>query len=193
MGHNRLMFGVLVALAEVWGVHPALAAERFNLDPTHTFPTFEIRHHGVSTFRGRFNRTQGRVVLDPQGAENLIDVAVDATSVDTGMDDLNQKLRGTSFFATGSFPQIRFKSTQIDYRDGKPVVAKGELTMLGQTRPLELEIRDYACTLQFLTRRPLCGADLHATLRRSDFGMNFGIPLIGDEVKLAIEVEAFRE
>lgn len=172
---------------------PVLAEERFTLDPTHTFPSFEIRHQGVSTMRGKFNRTQGRVVLDPQGGGGLIEATVDAGSVDTGMDDLDRKLRGGSFFATGSFPSITFKSTQIEYRDGKPVSARGELTMLGQTRPIELEIRDYACTLQFLTRRPLCGADVHVTLRRSDFGMNFGIPLIGDEVKLAIEVEGFRE
>jgi polyisoprenoid-binding protein YceI len=172
---------------------PGLAEERFTLDPTHTFPSFEIRHQGVSTLRGKFNRSQGRVVLDPQGAGSLIEVTVDAASVDTGMDDLNQRLRGGSFFSSGAFPEIRFRSTQVEYRDGKPVAARGDLTMLGQTRPVDLEIRDYACTLQFLTRRPLCGADVHATLRRSDFGMNFGIPLIGDEVKLAIEVEGFRE
>jgi polyisoprenoid-binding protein YceI len=171
----------------------AWAEERFTLDPTHTFPSFEIRHQGISTMRGKFNRTQGRVVLDPQGGSNFIEIVVDAASADTGLADLNQKLRGGSFFNTGRFPEIRFVATQIEYREGKPVAARGELTMLGQTRPLDLEIRDYACTLQFLTRRPMCGADVHTTLRRSDFGMNFGIPLIGDEVRLAIEVEGFRE
>jgi polyisoprenoid-binding protein YceI len=176
-----------------WNTMAWAEEERFVLDPTHTFPSFEIRHQGISTMRGKFNRTQGRVVLNPQQGSGLIDVTVDASSVDTGLEDLNQKLRGGSFFATARFPEIRFKSTQIEYRDGKPVLARGELTMLGQTRPLELEIRDYSCTLQFLTRRPMCGADVHATLRRSDFGMNFGIPLIGDEVRLAIEVEGFRE
>lgn len=181
------------AIAWVLLTAPAWAEERFTLDPTHTFPSFEIRHQGISTLRGKFNRTQGRVVLDPQGGGGLIEATVDAASVDTGMDDLDRRLRGAGFFATGSFPVITFKSTRIEYKDGKPVSARGELTMLGQTRPIDLEIRDYACTQQFLTRRPLCGADVHATLRRSDYGMNFGIPLIGDEVKLAIEVEGFRE
>jgi polyisoprenoid-binding protein YceI len=187
---TRALGGALAAV--IWAM-PAWAEERFTLDPTHTFPSFEIRHHGVSTMRGKFNRSQGRVVLDPLGDKNLIEVVVDANSVDTGLDDLNQKLRGGSFFNTSSFPEIRFKATQIEFRDGKPVSARGELTLLGQTRPVALEVRDYACTLQFLTRRPLCGADVHTTLRRSDYGMNFGIPLIGDEVKLAIEVEGFRE
>jgi polyisoprenoid-binding protein YceI len=172
---------------------PAWSAESFVLDTTHTFPSFEIRHHGISLMRGKFNRAQGRAVLDPEGKENRIEVVVDATSGDTGHDGLNQKLLGSNFFNTGQFPEIRFIATQIEYKEGKPVRAQGELTLLGVTRPLELEIRDYACTRQFLTLRPLCGADVHASIKRSDFGMNYGIPLIGDEVKLAIEVEGFRE
>jgi len=191
---RRPVLAVLAAICAVSSGLPfAWAEERFTLDPTHTFPSFEIRHQGVSNMRGKFNRTQGRVVLDPEGGTGLIDVTVDAASVDTGLDDLNQKLRGFSFFSTDRFPEIRFLATQIEYLQGKPVAAQGELTLLGQTRPLKLEIRDYACTLQFLTRRPLCGADVHAVLRRSDFGMKFGIPLIGDEVRLAIEVEGFRD
>ena len=174
-------------------VASAQAVERFNLDATHSFPSFEIRHQGISTMRGKFNRTQGRVVLDPDRGENLIEVSVDAASVDTGLDDLNQKLRGRTFFNAAAYPEVRFVAKQIEFKEGKPVAAQGELTLLGQTRPVSLEIRDYACTLQFLTRRPMCGADVHAVIRRSEFGMNFGIPLIGDEVKLAIEVEGFRE
>jgi polyisoprenoid-binding protein YceI len=183
-----LLLAVLVCVAGA-----ATAEERFSLDPTHTFPSFEIRHQGVSTLRGKFNRSQGRALLDPQGTGNLIELTVDAASVDTGMDDLNQKLRGAAFFNAGTYPDIRFTATQIEYSGGKPVLVQGSLTLLGQTRPVTLEIRDYACTLQFLTRRPLCGADVHTVIRRSDFGMNFGIPLIGDEVKLAIEVEGFKE
>lgn len=172
---------------------PAWSVESFVLDTTHTFPSFEIRHHGISLMRGKFNRAQGRAVLDPEGKENRIEVVVDATSGDTGHDGLNQKLLGSNFFNTGQFPEIRFVANQVEFKEGKPVRALGELTLLGVTRPLELEIRDYTCTRQFLTLRPLCGADVHASIKRSDFGMNYGIPLIGDEVKLAIEVEGFRE
>jgi polyisoprenoid-binding protein YceI len=171
----------------------AWAAESFVLDPGHTFPSFEISHQGVSLMRGKFNRTQGRVVLDPTGPDSRIEVSVDASSGDTGHDGLNQKLLGSPFFNTSQFPEIRFVSTEVTYKDGKPVSATGNLTLLGVTRPLTLDIRDFACTRQFLTLRPLCGADVHASIKRSDFGMNYGIPLIGDEVKLAIEVEGIRE
>ncbi len=178
---------LLVATAPAW------ATESFTLDPGHTFPSFEIRHQGVSTMRGKFNRVQGRVVLDTQGKKGRIEVTVAADSVDTGLDDLNSKLRSLLFFNTGRFPEIRFVSSNLEYQDGKPVAATGELTLLNETRPVRLEIRDFACTTQFITGRPLCGADVSATIRRSDFGMNFGLSLIGDEVKLAIEVEGFRD
>ncbi|MDD5388290.1 MAG: YceI family protein [Gallionellaceae bacterium] len=185
---NKLLVSLLcVASPAVWAV------ESFSLDPGHTFPSFEIHHQGVSVMRGKFNRSQGRVLLDPDGPGSRIEVRVDATSGDTGHDGLNQKLLGSAFFNTSQFPEIWFVSSEVAFKDGKPVSATGNLTLLGVTRPVTLEIRDYACTLQFLTRRPLCGADVHTSIKRSDFGMNYGIPLIGDEVKLAIEVEGFRE
>ncbi len=169
------------------------AAESFVLDPGHTFPSFEIRHQSVSFMRGKFNRSQGRVVLDPAGTGSRIEVSVDAASGDTGHAGLNQKLLGSPFFNVAQFPEIHFVSSDVTFKDGKPVSANGTLTLLGVSRPLTLDIRDYACTRQFLTLRPLCGADVHASLKRSDFGMTWGIPLIGDEVNLAIEVEGVRE
>jgi polyisoprenoid-binding protein YceI len=171
----------------------AYAAETFTLDPEHTFPSFEIRHQGISVMRGKFNRSQGKVMLDAEKEIGAIDVRVDASSGDTGHEGLNKKLLGSNFFRTSTFPEILFQSSMVEFKEGKPVSATGNLTMLGVTKPIRLEIRDYACTLQFLTRRPMCGADVHAVIKRSDFGMNYAIPLIGDEVKLAIEVEGFRD
>lgn len=172
---------------------PVFAAETFTLDREHTFPSFEIRHQGISLMRGKFNRSQGRVMLDAEKQLGAIEVRVDATSSDTGHDGLNKKLLGGNFFRTSQFPEILFQSNQVEFKDGKPVSATGKLTLLGVSQPVTLEIRDYACTLQFLTRRPMCGADVHTTIKRSDFGMNYAIPMIGDEVKLAIEVEGFKD
>jgi polyisoprenoid-binding protein YceI len=172
---------------------PAWAAETFTLDPGHTFPSFEIRHQGISIMRGKFNRSQGKVMLDAEKQTGAIEVRVDATSGDTGHDGLNQKLLGSNFFRTAQFPEILFQSSSVEFKDGKPVAATGNLTLLGVSKTVTLEIRDYGCTTQFLTRRPMCGADVHAVIKRSDFGMNYAIPLIGDEVKLAIEVEGFKD
>lgn len=173
---------------------PAFAAEGYTLDPTHTFPSFEIRHHGVSTLRGKFNRSSGTAVLDRQRGTGRIEVTVEAASIDTGHEGLNRILLGPNFFNAGVYPSIRFVSESIRFEGDRPVEATGQLTLLGVSRPVTLEIRDFTCTTHFLRRIPLCGADVHTTIRRSDFGMSFGLPnLIGDEVKLAIEVEGFRD
>jgi polyisoprenoid-binding protein YceI len=173
---------------------PALAQERYSLDPSHTIVSFSIRHHGVSQQRGLFTRSQGSAVLDPQGGGGRIEVTIDANSVITGVDALDRMLRGPTFFNTALHPRIRFVSDSIRYADGKPVEATGQLTLLGVSRPVTLEIRDFTCTQHFLRRIPLCGADVHTQIRRSDFGMTFGLPnLVGDEVRLVIQVEGFRE
>jgi polyisoprenoid-binding protein YceI len=176
-------------------VSPSLwAADSYVLDPEHTFPSFEIRHQNVSVMRGKFNRSRGQVVLDAQNPDgSLIDVTVDAASGDTGHDELNRKLLGSNFFDAARYPEIRFLARDVTFKDGIPVAAQGELTLLGATRPVVLEIREFACGRHFPSFRNFCGADVHTTIRRSDFGMNYGIPLIGDEVKLAIEVEGFRQ
>jgi len=172
---------------------PALAQESYSLDPSHTIVSFEIRHHGVSLQRGLFTRSQGKAQLDPAGG-GRIEVTVEAASVLTGVDALDRVLRGPQFFNTGLHPRIRFVSDSIRYADGKPVEATGQLTLLGVTRPVTLEIRDFTCIPHFLRRIPLCGADVRTSIRRSDFGMTFGLPnLVGDEVKLAIQVEGFRD
>jgi len=172
---------------------PVLAQERYSLDPSHTIVSFAIRHHGVSWQRGLFTRSQGVAVLDPAGG-GRIEVTIDANSVMTGIDALDRMLRGPTFFNTALHPRIRFVSDSIRYADGKPVEATGQLTLLGVTRPVTLEIRDFTCTQHFLRRIPLCGADVHTQIRRSDFGMTFGLPnLVGDEVRLAIQVEGLRE
>ena len=185
---NRLLALLCCAFVPAAG-----AVETFTLDPDHTFPSFEIGHQGISVMRGKFNRSQGRVMLDAEKQTGAIEVRIDATSGDTGHDGLNKKLLGSNFFRTAQFPQIVFQSSVVEFKDGKPVASNGNLTLLGVTKPVTLEIRNYGCTLQFLTRRPMCGADVHTVIKRSDFGMNYGIPMIGDEVKLAIEVEGFKD
>ena len=190
--HTRLKTSLAAVL--LCALNPAAsAAETFTLDPEHTFPSFEIGHQGISVMRGKFNRSQGRAMFDAEKKQGAIDVRVDASSGDTGHDGLNKKLLGSNFFRTSQFPEIVFQSNQVEFKDGKPVAAVGNLTLLGITKPVTLEIRGYACTLQFLTRRPMCGADVHTVIKRSDFGMNYAIPMIGDEVRLAIEVEGFKD
>jgi len=167
------------------------APEEFTIDPGHTFPTFEVRHLNVATQRGRFNRSQGKVTLDPQGGAGTVEIRIAATSVDTGNDELDRLLRGKYYFNVEEYPEIIYKSTGMLFSDGKPVLIQGQLSFLGQTRPVDLKVLNFGCSrLPFLGQR--CGADLAASFRRADFGMTAMQGFVGDEVTLLIQAEAVK-
>jgi polyisoprenoid-binding protein YceI len=183
----------VAALAAVAAL-PALGApEDFVVEPGHTFSHFGVSHLGISTQRGRFDATTGRIVLDREAGTGSIDVEIDARSVSTGNAALDAVVRGEDFLDAARFPAITFRSRRIAFEGGVPRRASGELTIAGRTRPVELEVVRFGCTrLPFLVRTT-CGADAVALLRRSEFGMAAYSGLVGEEVRLEIQVEAVRQ
>ena len=169
---------------------PAYAEpEALVIDPGHTFPSFEVRHLGVANQRGRFNHTTGQVTLDLKAGTGSVTISIDAKSADTGNTELDALLRGRSYLNPAEYPEITYKSTEMVFENQKPVLIKGDLTFLGQTRPVELKVVGFGCSrLPFLGSR--CGADLTATFRRSDFGMNAILGFVSDEVTMVIQAEA---
>lgn len=183
---------LLLALAAVTA--PALAAPAgYTVDPNHTFPVFEVDHLGFSTQRGRFNKTSGRITLDTAARQGSVDVTIDAASIDMGFAKWNDNMRGENYFNTDVHPTITFKADRLVFDGERPVSAEGSLTMLGVTRPVTLTINRFRCAPHPLNKRETCGADVVATLKRSEFGMTKYIPSVGDDVRLLIAVEAFRE
>ncbi|WP_298626240.1 YceI family protein [uncultured Zoogloea sp.] len=183
---------LLLALAAVTA--PALAAPAgYTIDPNHTFPVFEVDHLGFSTQRGRFNKTSGRITLDTAARQGSVDVTIDAASIDMGFAKWNDNMRGENYFNTDAHPTITFKADRLMFDGERPVSAEGSLTMLGVTRPVTLTINRFRCAPHPLNKRETCGADVVATLKRSEFGMTKYIPSVGDDVRLLIAVEAFRE
>ncbi len=167
-------------------------ADVYTIDERHTFPSFEISHLGFSTQRGRFNKTAGRIELDPQARKGRIDVTIDANSIDTGLEELEVRLKKDDFFHTENYPSIQFKSQHIDFREDQPVGADGEMTLLGVTRPVRLVIEHFRCGLHPIYQRYVCGANASAAIKRSEFGMTAFAPAVGDEVQIRIQVEAFK-
>ena len=183
---------LLLALAAVTA--PALAAPAgYTIDPNHTFPVFEVDHLGFSTQRGRFNKTSGRITLDTAARQGSVDVTIDATSIDMGFAKWNDNMRGENYFNTAEHPTVVYKADRLVFDGERPVAAEGSLTMLGVTRPVTLTINRFRCAPHPLNKRETCGADAVATLKRSEFGMTKYIPSVGDEVRLLIAVEAYRD
>jgi polyisoprenoid-binding protein YceI len=191
---------VCIALASVatslaLGVSPGHAAqETYRLDSTHTTPMFEVLHLGVSLQRGLFTNASGTVTVDPAARTGTIDVVVGTGSVLTGSRVLTDVLKGPNFLDAEQFPLMTYRARDIEFDGDKPVRAHGELTLLGVTRSVSLAIGAFTCRSHPLYRRPLCGAEVTATIRRSDFGMTYGLPAAAaDDVRIVIPVEALRE
>jgi polyisoprenoid-binding protein YceI len=171
----------------------AHAAETYTLDPGHTFPRWQVSHFGFSTHHGQFNKTSGTLTLDPKAGKGSIEVVVDAASISTGDPALEKHLRTADFFNVEKFPTLTFKSTSMKFANGKPVSAAGDFTMLGVTKPVTFRIAQVKCGMHPIAKKESCGAEVSGTLKRSEFGMKYGVPALGDEIKLTIQVEANKQ
>lgn len=167
---------------------------RYTIDPDHTYPSFEASHMGISTWRGKFNRTTGAVVLDKAAGTGTVEVAIDLASIDFGLDALNDWARGADFFDVAKYPQATFKGRLEGFSAGVPTRLAGELTLHGVTRPLVLRIDAFKCVPHPLFKRELCGADATATFQRDAFGLDAGKDYgFSMDVDLRIQVEALRD
>jgi len=172
---------------------PATAADSYTVDPAHTYPNFEINHLGFSTMHGRFGATNGKVVLDAMAKRGSIDITIDATSIDTGHAKRDTHLKSDEFFNVGKFATLTYKATKLNFNGDKLTGADGDLTLLGVTKPVSLTVTSFNCGPHPMNKKPMCGANATAMIKRSDFGLSAYLPAIGDEVKISIEVEAVKD
>jgi polyisoprenoid-binding protein YceI len=182
----------MVLAVAVLASFSAQATEKYTIDPNHTFPNFEINHLGFSTMHGRFGKTSGTMTIDWEKNTGSVDVTIDAASVDTGFGKRDEHLRGPDFLNSAEFPEITYKSTSVAIK-GKTATVEGNLTIAGTTKPVTLNVKSINCADHpFQKGVHVCGFDAEAKIKRSDFGVTYGSPGIGDEMKLVFEVEAKR-
>ena len=190
----KFRYKAVTAGIAMLGVSAASAApETFTIDPAHTYPTFEASHFGISVQRGRFDKTTGKIVLDRAAKTGSIDIVIDAASINMGFEDWNKHMRGEDFFNVEKFPAITFKSNKLIFEGDKIVGAQGEFTLLGVTKPLRLKVSNFACTQHPMLKKLNCGAEIAADIKRSDFGMKIGIPMVGDDIRLISPIEALKD
>lgn len=197
--NKTLRAAVLVALAISCaspGLSPALAQSvagpvTYQLDPDHTFATFEVLHFGTSTLRGRIGPVTGEVTLDRAARTGDVRLRIPVTSVSTGVRALDARLKEPDLLATGEYPEAYFVATRFlfDAAGGVKEV-RGEFTLRGIGEPLSLVARSFACRQDDRLKREVCGGDFTGDLKRHDFGATFGVPFVGDDVHLVVQVEA---
>ena len=169
------------------------APTTYNIEPNHTYPSFEADHMGISFWRGKFNKSSGTIVLDRAAKTGTVDITIDTASLDFGHDKMNDHAKGKDMFNVEKFPTATYKGKSIKFNGDTPVAVEGELTLLGVTKPVTLTINKFKCIQHPMFKREACGADASATFNRADFGLDYGVKMgFSPEVKLAIQVEALK-
>lgn len=169
-----------------------LRSGAYVLDKDHASLVWKINHLGFSTFIGRFNQMEASLDFDPENIENSsLEVIIDTTSLDVNNPEFEEQLKGDDWFNTEQFPQAVFRSTRfVESVDEDTFIFEGDLTLLGNTAPMQMTINFHGGGRNFLTRSYTLGFSADATFNRSEWGLDrftsFGI---GDEIELEVHVE----
>ena len=168
----------------------AVSAQTYNVEPGHTYPSFEADHMGLSFWRGKFLKTSGKITLDRAAKSGTAEILIDASTIDFGHAKMNDHAKGKDMFNVEKFPTVTYKSTAMKFDGDKLVAIEGNMTLLGVTKPLTLTINHFKCIIHPMLKREVCGADASGAFDRSEFDLSYGIPRFAPTVKLAIQVEA---
>ena len=187
--------GGVVARQAATTVPAEVQAGAYKLDSSHGKITWSVSHLGFSTYYGQFVNVQAELNLDPANpAASTLTATIPLTDVAPNDDGLKTHLQTADFFDTANHPTATFRSVHIMIDPSEPdeATVHGELTLRGVTKPVTMEV-------EFNQAGPSMGGayrvgfDGEATIKRSDFGVNYALPAVGDEVKLHIEGEFLKQ
>lgn len=186
---RALLFG-LALVGPILG-QSVQAEDVYTIDITHAYAHFGVSHLGYSTMYGRIDTTGGSFRFDQDSLTGSIEVMLDPASIDTGHEERDNHLRSPDFLNVVEFPEMRFVADNV-VLTGTGGMIDGELTLHGQTRPVSLTVTGWRCADNPMSGRPTCGFDAVGELQRSEFGMRYAVPAIGDTLQLMIGIEGVR-
>lgn len=170
----------------------AQAADTYQIDASHTHVGFTISHMGFSETYGVFKNVSGTLTLDqakPQASK--VDVTIDVASIDTANEKRDEHLKSDAFFDVAKYPTMTFKSTKVEVTGKDTATVTGDLTLHGVTKPVGLVVKlNKAGESPMRKGVQVAGFSALGKLKRSDFGIKTYVPMIGDEVTIAISTEA---
>lgn len=184
------LFPLLAAL--LLGTSALAAPVTYEIDPTHTYPSFEADHIGLSYWRGKLNKNSGTVVYDKATGAGSVEVQMDLASIDFGLEAMNAWARGEQFFNLAkNSPTATYQGRFEGGSGGVPARVVGELTLNGRTLPVTLTVHQLKCMPHPMLKRDWCGADASGSFKRDDFGLtagkDYGFKM---DVGLRIQIEA---
>ncbi len=174
-----------------------IPAGTWTVDPAHSRVGFAVKHLGIATVRGQFDRFEGTLAVGDDLSGSTISASIDTASINTSEEQRDAHLRSPDFFDAEAHPKLVFESTAIAPVDDETFRVAGELTMHGVTRPVELEaVVEGTETDPWGNER--VGLQLTGQLNRGEFGMTFnqalggGNVLVSDKVKLSLDISAVK-
>lgn len=200
MDRRRSALICMIALLAATLATPA-RADTYVFDKAHTSVGFSWERTGLSRQQGRFTDVAGTLDFNPETPEAAqVDVTIRASSIQTGVDTLDRHLRSADFFDVANHPVLTFKSTAVTKTGDKAGQMTGDLTMLGVTKPVTLDV-----TWQFTGPHPLGAINpqlsgrvvsvfsAKGTIERSAWGLSRVIPLVSDKIQITIETEVLKK
>ena len=186
------------ALAIVAGLSGAAvcaqAAETYKLDPSHTSVIFVVNHLGFSNFQGRFGGATGDLTLDRENpAASSASISIDLAQIDSGVEALDNHMKSADFFDVAIHPTATFKSTSVELTGETTATITGDLTILGQTKPVVFDVTLTGEGDNPMSSTHTLGFAATATVTRSEFGMTYLVPAVSDDVELQISTEFLQQ
>ena len=187
----RLRLAALLAVASLMLAVPgsARAADTYTINKPHTILAFWIDRGGLTRMLGRFTEMEGTIILDEANPQaSSIEISIATRSVYSGFQRRDDHLRSPDFFNAGEFPEMTFKSTGVKKTGDKTAAVTGDLTLLGVTREVTLEVTLNKIAPNERRKKIFAGFSATGKIMRSDFGMKYGAGYLGEEVDLHFEI-----
>lgn len=166
----------------------AATAATYTIDPHHTNARFASDHNQTSTNVGGFFMLEGKVEFDAAKKTGSVDIKIPMSKMNSGNPEFDEHLKAERLFNAQKFPEMRFVSTKFVFDGDKVKSVEGNLTILGQTKPVVLEAAKFNCYHNKMANKEACGGDFKAKIKPTDWG--FKMPA---EAKIKIQVEAFKD
>jgi polyisoprenoid-binding protein YceI len=176
-----------------------MAAITYDIDPAHSSAHFSVRHMMISNVKGEFTKVSGTVVYDPENpGASKVDIKIEVASLHTRDEQRDAHLKSPDFLDAAKFPEITFVSKSVERSGDGEHLTKGDLTIHGVTREVTLDVEGPTAEVKDPWGNTRAGATATTKIRRKDFGLEWNVALetggvlVGDEVKIDLEVELAR-
>lgn len=188
----RIFMGMTLCFMLLSGAVPA-AADTYQMDPAHSYILFRVKHLDIGYSYGRFNGPEGVIEWDDAAPENSrVEMSVSAGNVDTAVDKRDQHLRSADFFNVDQYKMITFKSTSVKKTGDTTFDVTGDLTFLGKTRPVTVAVQQTGAGKDPWGKYRT-GFETTFTIKRSEWGMNFMLNGVSDEVNVTVSAEGVQQ